>query len=219
MGNFNLSKNKFIKFIQMLSFITMFIFVLILLFFIITVPIFIDSSVNESLIKVIIEIGSTIFILSVTCIIAKRVINSPMPVMQKVILIMGGYLASLIIYSIILFTYFYIFGDIKFNVIIIIKHTFELFFIISFIVFYLDDFKFNENKLIKYIQIFTFICTPFILFILSFTSFIDIIYCVKEGDNNIHLHGHVSVDKDTGKAIGQGINTGMNTIGNIIGNK
>ena len=42
--------------------------------------------------------------------------------------------------------------------------------------------------------------------------FIDIVCCVKE-DNDINLHGHVSLDKEAGKAIAQG----MNTIGSNIG--
>lgn len=43
--------------------------------------------------------------------------------------------------------------------------------------------------------------------------FIDIVCCLEEEKNNINLHGHVSLDKEAGKAIAQG----MNTIGSNIG--
>lgn len=42
--------------------------------------------------------------------------------------------------------------------------------------------------------------------------FIDIVCCVKE-NNDINLHGRVSLDKEAGKAIAQG----MNTIGSNLG--
>ena len=46
---------------------------------------------------------------------------------------------------------------------------------------------------------------------------IDFINSVKDGDNNVHLHGHVSVDKETGKAIGKGISQDLSTIGSQWG--
>jgi hypothetical protein len=84
--------------------------------------------------------------------------------------------------------------------------------------FYLNGFELLNTKLFKYIQIFTFISTPFIIILLAHNHIsIDIINCLKDNDNNIHLHGHVSVDKETGKAIGQGMNQGLSTIGSQIG--
>ena len=47
--------------------------------------------------------------------------------------------------------------------------------------------------------------------ILNSPVFFDIIYCIN--DNDIHLHGHVSLDKGAGQAIGQGISTVGTQIG------
>ena len=88
----------------------------------------------------------------------------------------------------------------------------------SLILFYLDNFKLNENKWIKYTQIFSFIATSFIIILLVYNNIdADIINHVKDGNNNVHLHGHVSIDKDTGKAIGQGIGQGISTVGSQWG--
>ena len=88
----------------------------------------------------------------------------------------------------------------------------------SIILFYLDNFKLNENKWIKYTQIFSFVATSFIIILLIYNNiYTDIINHIKDGDNDIHLHGHVSIDKDTGKAIGQGIGQGISTVGSQWG--
>lgn len=91
-------------------------------------------------------------------------------------------------------------------------------FTLSLTLFYLNGFELSNTKLFNYIQIFTFISTSFIIILLAHNHIsIDIINCLKDNDNNIHLHGHVSVDKETGKAIGQGMNQGLSTIGSQIG--
>jgi len=46
-----------------------------------------------------------------------------------------------------------------------------------------------------------------------FTYFINYV----KDSNDVHLHGHVSIDKETGKAIGQGMSQGLNTIGSQLG--
>jgi hypothetical protein len=176
MNDFNLSKIRFIKFIQIFSFIVIFILVLTIFFFIITNPIFIDSSEKGNLIKLIYEIGSIVLMISVTSIIAKKLISSTIPIMQKVIIIMGGFLTSIIIYSIFLFTYFYIFGNIEFNSTNTIKHVFESIFLISFVIFFLDEFKLSPNSYIKYFQIFSFLSIILVYILLLFTSFTDIIF-------------------------------------------
>ena len=109
--------------------------------------------------------------------------------------------------NILLFIY-----NININVIVSI---FSFMFIISFILFYLDNFKLSIFYCIKFIQIISFISILFICLLFMYNNIIsiDTILFIKDNENDIHLHGHVSIDKDTGKAIGQG----MNTIGSQIG--
>ena len=89
-------------------------------------------------------------------------------------------------------------------------------FTISLAMLYLDDFYLSDIKFLKYIQIFSFICIPlfviYYIYNLPFTFISDFIFFVKD-NNDINLHGHVSLDKQGAKAIGQG----MHTIGSNIG--
>jgi len=100
-----------------------------------------------------------------------------------------------------------------FNTTFFLNSYFTLF-TISIFFFYLDDFRLSEVIIIKYIQIFSFVSLPFILFFYAYhkTIFIDTMY-VKDTNNDINLHGHVTLDKDGAKAIGQG----LSTIGSQIG--
>lgn len=80
----------------------------------------------------------------------------------------------------------------------------------SLTLFYLDDFKLSKKRIIKFIQIFTFVCIP-IYFIYNMSNILnislsDIIFCMSD-NKDINLHGHVKVDKEAGKAIGQGLQT------------
>nr|YP_010164156.1 hypothetical protein K8J96_mgp22 [Metarhizium album]QRK27504.1 hypothetical protein [Metarhizium album] len=90
-------------------------------------------------------------------------------------------------------------------------------FIVSYLLFYLDDYKLSSITTFKYIQLFIFISSPLILSFYTFNKniSIDIIYNIKETSNNIHLHGHgqITLDKETGKAINQG----LSTVGTQIG--
>jgi len=79
----------------------------------------------------------------------------------------------------------------------------------SIVLFYLDDFKLSRYKPLRFMQLFSFICIPFIVVYIVYNYFythIDIIFNVKQ-NNDINLHGHVNLDKEAGKAIGQGIST------------
>lgn len=83
----------------------------------------------------------------------------------------------------------------------------------SLIIFYLDDLKLSNIKFIRYTQIIFFIGIPLFIAFFFYNSYpvniTDIIFCVK--DNNINIHGHVTVDKEAGKAIANGIsNIGSN---------
>ena len=84
----------------------------------------------------------------------------------------------------------------------------------SFVLLYLDDFKLSKYRVIKLIQILSFVLIPlytvYALYNIPIT--IDIVNYVKDSDD-IHLHGHVSLEKEAGKAIGQD----LNTIGSEIG--
>ncbi len=90
-------------------------------------------------------------------------------------------------------------------------------FTFSIVLLYLDNWRLSNNKIIKLLQVFSFISVPFLIIVLAYneTILIDIINCVNDKDNNINLHGHghVTLDKDAGKAIGQG----LSTIGSQIG--
>ena len=87
----------------------------------------------------------------------------------------------------------------------------------SLVLFYLDNYKLSDIKLLKYIQILSFISAPFVIILTAYynTISMDILSYAEDNDNNINLHGHghVTVDKDAGKAIGKG----LNTIGSQIG--
>ena len=125
-----------------------------------------------------------------------------------------GYYSSLIWYELFSSIFTIINNIINNNIFICI---FSWAFIISFILLYLKDFKLSNISIIKYIQIFSFISAPFVLFFYTYniSMLTDIINYVKDNDNNINLHGHahVSFDKEAGKAIGQG----LSTIGSQIG--
>ncbi len=93
-------------------------------------------------------------------------------------------------------------------------------FTIGFILFYLDDFKFSSINYINSFQIISFINILFVLLIaiLNTNNTVDIISYINDNNNDksnkdFNLHGHVTVDKEAGKAIGQG----LNAIGSQLG--
>ncbi len=88
----------------------------------------------------------------------------------------------------------------------------------SLVLFYLDDWKLSKVNIIRYFQIFSFISALIFIFLFAYNKamFPYIISYVKDS-NDVHLHGHVSIDKETGKAIGQGMSQGLNTIGSQLG--
>lgn len=82
---------------------------------------------------------------------------------------------------------------------------------ISLILLYLIEFKFLYARLIIWILFLISFFMVLFISILNSPVFFDIIYCIN--DNDIHLHGHVSLDKGAGQAIGQGISTVGTQIG------
>lgn len=86
----------------------------------------------------------------------------------------------------------------------------------SLTLLYLDNFKLSNIRLIKFIQIFSFVCIPiYLIYVMCNTlniSLSEIIFYMAD-NKDINLHGHVKVDKEAGKAIGQG----LQTIGSQIG--
>ena len=98
------------------------------------------------------------------------------------------------------------------NYIIII---FSFIFTISFIIFYLDNFKLSKHIFIMSIQIFSFIGLLLLLttIICNTYNLQDVICLAKDNSADCNIHGHVSLDKEAGKYIGQG----LNTIGSNIG--
>ncbi len=88
-----------------------------------------------------------------------------------------------------------------------IVSLFTILFLISFILFYLDDFKLSSVYIIKCFQIFSFIGILFTLIVaLNITNHL-VIPCYIIDKDSVDVHGHVHVTKEAGKAIGQGLNT------------
>ena len=104
-----------------------------------------------------------------------------------------------------------IFSLIQNNNIIIIMLSFI--FTISFIIFYLDNFKLSNNIFMKLVQIFSFAAMLFLLIVTTCNTYnLQNIVCFAKY-NPIDLHGHINMDKDVGKYIGQG----LNNIGSQLG--
>jgi hypothetical protein len=86
-------------------------------------------------------------------------------------------------------------------------------FTFSTVLFYLDDFKLSNKKVISYLQVFSFISMSLITIYLVYynTTLTDIMCYVKDikdtnSDNtNINAHGNTTFNKDIGKTIGQGL--------------
>ena len=81
-------------------------------------------------------------------------------------------------------------------------------FTLSFVILYLDDFRLSCIRFFKLVQIFSFIILPlYMLYITYYLNItVDIVNYIKDKDD-VHLHGHVSIDKEGAKMIGQGLNT------------
>jgi hypothetical protein len=76
----------------------------------------------------------------------------------------------------------------------------------------LDNYTLSSINFIKLIQIFSFTSIPLCLLykIYYFPEIMNLIHFIND-NNDVHLHGHISVNKETGKAIGEGIsNIGSN---------
>ena len=88
-------------------------------------------------------------------------------------------------------------------------------FTFSFVLFYLDDFKLSNNNFIKYVEIIYFIGIPLYLIynLYHVVSMIDIISYVNDKDNNINLHGHVSLNKEAATEISKGISAVGSNLG------
>lgn len=84
----------------------------------------------------------------------------------------------------------------------------------SFVLFYLDGLKLSNNKIIRTIQVLSFV--GILLFIAiqlyNVISTIDMISYL-DGKNDINLHSDVSIDKQGAKSISQGISTVGTQIG------
>lgn len=77
----------------------------------------------------------------------------------------------------------------------------------SIVSLYLDDLKLHNNVYIKYMQLFCLILIPLYLIYKTYSiwNYVNIISHVK--DNDINLHGHVSLNKDAAAEISKGIST------------
>jgi hypothetical protein len=86
--------------------------------------------------------------------------------------------------------------------------------LISFIILYLDGFKLSSSSPVRYFQLFSFVLSILIFIIYIFKIYsLDVISHVNDKDNNINLHGHVSLDKEAAKEI----SSGLSTIGSNLG--
>jgi cytochrome c oxidase subunit 1 len=82
----------------------------------------------------------------------------------------------------------------------------SFFFTSSIVIFYLDDFRLSNNLIVKYIVLLSLIVIP-VLTIIYIYNITDIIFYIKDNEINLHAHGHVTLDKDTGKAIANSLHT------------
>ena len=76
----------------------------------------------------------------------------------------------------------------------------------SLIIFFLDNWRLSDIKLLKYIQILTFISAPILLIFFVYdhiiiTSFIN----STKDSNNIHIYDHIFIGKEGSKTIGQAV--------------
>jgi hypothetical protein len=78
----------------------------------------------------------------------------------------------------------------------------------------LDNYTLSSINFIKFIQIFSFtLISLYLLYkIYSLPEIVNLVSYIND-NNDVHLHGHVSVDKETGKGVGQGINNIDSNIG------
>lgn len=84
----------------------------------------------------------------------------------------------------------------------------------SIVSYYLDDFKLSSNFIVKCVQIFSLASVLLNIFIIYYyiTNYVNPILYINN-NNDIDLHGNVSIDKEAGKHIA----SGLNTIGSNIG--
>lgn len=83
-------------------------------------------------------------------------------------------------------------------------NTVYLVVVISFILYYLEDFNLSSNPLMKFILIFSFIARQVVLFLLVYSNlvYLNSIFWINhsyKGGNNKYLHGHVCVSEHAGK--------------------
>ena len=102
----------------------------------------------------------------------------------------------------------------SYNIHYYISYLFLFFSHISFILFYLDNFRLSTTYFIRCFQISSFIGSLLAFSIISAdsNSIIDSIYHIND-NNDVSVHGHVTIDKEAAKELGQG----LNVIGSQIG--
>jgi energy-coupling factor transporter transmembrane protein EcfT len=84
---------------------------------------------------------------------------------------------------------------------------------VSFILFFLDNFRLSSIGLIRYIQVFSFISIIFIFFIFVYFYVINAHYLISINHNSdINLNGYVALDKKPDKAIAHGLSTMLSEI-------
>jgi len=81
-------------------------------------------------------------------------------------------------------------------------------FTFSIVLFYLDNLRLFNYKIIRFLQIFSFIGMLTMTIYLVYYNIIltDIIYYVKDNNDTNNTSGNITINKDTGKVIGQGLN-------------
>ena len=83
---------------------------------------------------------------------------------------------------------------------------------ISILLFYLNNYKLSNIKLISYIQILSLLSILIYIYygLFDILNNINIVYYIND-KNDVNLHGHVSLDKESAKEISKGIgNLGTN---------
>jgi hypothetical protein len=83
----------------------------------------------------------------------------------------------------------------------------------SIVSFYLNDFKLDNNTCIRYIQLSCLILIPLYIIYKTYSiyNYVNILTYVK--DNNINVHGHVSLNKEAATELSKGISSVGSQIG------
>lgn len=88
----------------------------------------------------------------------------------------------------------------------------------SLVLFYLDDFRFSKNKIIKCVQIISFIGIPlYLLYSLYNIPTLNIVSYLDDKDKNLNIDIDLNATVSIGKDAAAELAKGMHTVGSQVG--